>query len=463
MVAFAALVILVVGGFFIVRNTFNPSYQTVAVERGELVKEVLASGKIEAKQAVDIAFDTQGTVSGVTADVGDEVEAGDVLVNLDDSTLRAELAQAAADLKRSRADTGTTGVNLERVREKQDTLVENAYRTLLSEGLVAEPSITSTTADAPQISGRFTGPEGTYKVLFGYGDQTNNKQVSVFGIETVRNVEISKTGPTPLGSHGLYFTLSDPLVSYMNTTWYVTIPNTQSDSYLDNYNAYQDAVKERDRAIDEAETKLASVTGGSSIATAEQASASASVARVQAELAKRVLTAPFDGIITKQEAEVGQHVGAGEEIVSLMPKNDLQITLNVSENNIAGVQLGQEVRIEMDAFPDREWQGVVTKIDPAETVIGGAVYYNTTVIFDPEDAPVRSGMTVDAKIATQKLDSALHVPASAIVNKGGQFLVRSLSDGVVEEVTVEIGLEDAEGNVEIRSGLIGGEQIVIFP
>ena len=90
-----------------------------------------------------------------------------------------------------------------------------------------EPESNNFTQTPTTISGRYVGQEGIYKIIFDRGNQIYDYNVNVFDLEKVLAIEISKTGPTPLGTRGLYISFPDPIRDYINTTWYVSIKNNK--------------------------------------------------------------------------------------------------------------------------------------------------------------------------------------------------------------------------------------------
>ncbi|MCI0619541.1 efflux RND transporter periplasmic adaptor subunit [Candidatus Wolfebacteria bacterium] len=139
-----ALVFIIVGSAFARQSSKNGA-EIVTVTRRDLAETVTIAGTVEAKTVSDLGFEVSGIVYDVYVKTDDTVYAGAPLVTLNLGTLPAELQSAQASLAIKRAEVGNTLTSLDAVREKQDTLVENARRTLLSEGLVAEPSSSSYT------------------------------------------------------------------------------------------------------------------------------------------------------------------------------------------------------------------------------------------------------------------------------------------------------------------------------
>jgi macrolide-specific efflux system membrane fusion protein len=115
-----------------------------------------------------------------------------------------------------------------------------------------------------------------------------------------------------------------------------------------------------------------------------------------------------------------------------------------------------------DAFDNAvEWLGVVSEIDSAETIKGGAVYYRATVSFNEKDARIRSGMTANIWIKTAISENTLTVPASALQKDNNKNIVKILQGNQAIEKEVTIGLKNDLGMVEIVSGLSPNDQVII--
>jgi len=181
----------------------------------------------------------------------------------------------------------------------------------------------------------------------------------------------------------------------------------------------------------------------------------------KAQIAQTVLTAPADAIVTDTNGAVGETVTPATTVVSLIPNGELEIKLNVSEDNIVGVKTGQSAQISLDAFPTgTTWPGKVVSIDPAQTTVGGAVYYQATILFDKPDPSVKPGMTANVLIETGSATSTLFVPASAIQANGTSTIVQIYQDGKVTNQNVVTGLKSQNGMIEITSGVTEGQQVI---
>jgi RND family efflux transporter MFP subunit len=192
---------------------------------------------------------------------------------------------------------------------------------------------------------------------------------------------------------------------------------------------------------------------------AQVLSARAGVENAQAQLGKTIIRSPIKGIITQKNAKVGEIVAANAAVISILSMDKFEVEANVSENEISKISIGDKVGMTLDSLgPDEKFGGKIIKIDPAETVVSGVIYYKITSVFDAEDARIKSGMTVNMDIETDKLENVLYLPYYLVLEKDGQKYVQILVDDKLQEKTVKTGLE-GETMIEIISGLSEGEQV----
>jgi multidrug efflux pump subunit AcrA (membrane-fusion protein) len=187
----------------------------------------------------------------------------------------------------------------------------------------------------------------------------------------------------------------------------------------------------------------------------------AALAGLATDLTKRRLVAPIDGVVTDIAVDVGETVAPGRAVVSLNAQGNFEIVSNVSEVDIAKVAVGQSVHITLDAFSrSEEWVGHVTKIHPAEKVVEGVIFYEIRVMFDEDDARLKSGMTANLAVETAKRDDALRLPLRALRQVGGVDYVDVLVDGAAVETEVKLGVENST-HAEVIAGLAEGDLVIV--
>jgi len=436
----AAVAVLVIGGFSLARNG-NGDGEVFVVEKRDIVENVVISGTVEADIVSDLGFEVSGSVKNIFVKENDVVSAGTTLAELSLGTLVAELNAAEADAAIKRAETGNSQVNL-----------ENAWSELLSDDLVARPQSSTYTQTPPVITGRYGGEEGTYKFRIESQPQPNRFNLLVFGLENVDALEIDKTGPTPLGTRGLFVSFPDGVDAYKDTTWFVTLPNTEGASYAANYSAY-DAARDEFRLIE----------SGSSIASAELLKAEAEVARIQAQIAQRRLVAPFAGIVTAIDINPGETVSVGTPAVSLISQGGFGVEIDLPEIDSVKVHVGDVAKIALDALPGETFTGHIVSVNRTETLVDNVSVYEARIVFDDEDGRIASGMTAEVTITTNEKKNVIALPARAIKYRedGSTYVMEVDVEGSLDEIDVSLGIRGSDSFVEILSGLSEGMSIRI--
>ncbi|RJQ35137.1 efflux RND transporter periplasmic adaptor subunit [Candidatus Parcubacteria bacterium] len=192
--------------------------------------------------------------------------------------------------------------------------------------------------------------------------------------------------------------------------------------------------------------------------------AEATLSRYLSDFSDTIIKAPVDGIITQVNFAVGETSSASKPVISMIGLSSMQIDVDVPESDITKIKIGDEVAITLDAFSsDEKFVGTVTFVDPAATVIDGVTYYAVKVSFNQKDDRIKSGMTADLTINTEKKEGVLVIPSRAVIYREDKKYVQLLdSAGQLIEKEIETGLRGDGGTIEIVSGLSEGEEVVTY-
>ena len=465
-IMWGVLIIIVVGVILIATHKNTTTNITAVATTGNVIDSVSVSGRTQSASAVSLGFADQGRIATVSVSEGDHVHAGDVLATLDTSDLNASLENAQAALTIAKAGVSTNTTNLDQVTRQQNTLVDNAYRALLSGSLQAVPDDVNTSSPAPTITGNYTGDKGVYHIHI-YPSGTNlGTSFDVSGLETSYSNPVTPNTTVPLGTHGLYIQFGNN-ATYGNTWWTVSIPNQRSSAYTTNYNAYLSAQAARDQAISSAQSQLVQSGTDNSIAEAQIEQAQAQVDGIISQINKRKIIAPFDGVVANVDIKPGQitsslNATATPNGITLISENDYQVVLNVPEINVAKLSVGQAADITLDAYgKDAHFPGKIISIDPAETIVSGVPVYETKVTFTQPDVRIRSGMTATATIVASEHDNVVFIPANFVQSNadGSSFVYLLGKDGKTKIQSVTTGLRGSDSSVEIVSGLSAHETV----
>jgi RND family efflux transporter MFP subunit len=210
---------------------------------------------------------------------------------------------------------------------------------------------------------------------------------------------------------------------------------------------------------------------GAQVAQVESAKAAVGVAR--ANLENTYIRAPFNGTVLRKDAEVGEVVapvatGGGltrGAVVTMADLETLEVEVDVNEAYIAQIESEQPTEITLDAYPSTTYRGAVRQIVPTAdrqraTVLVKVGFLDRDTRILPE-----MGARVDflEQAQAEPVDSVrsrVFVPADAVRDEQGQPVVWVVREGRVYRISVTAGPVSGDRR-EIRSGLTGGEQVVV--
>lgn len=206
-------------------------------------------------------------------------------------------------------------------------------------------------------------------------------------------------------------------------------------------------------------------------AAAAAAVQEAEVERIDDQLAKHTIRAPFDGWVVERFTEQGQWVSRGGLIARIAELHRLEVEVQVPELSIARLAVGADVRLELDAAPGRTWIGRVAHIVPQADLLSRSFPVEVELENSVENGvPVlKAGMLARAWLPVGKAGSATVVPKDALVLGGPRPIVYritagtatgGMTTGVVQPVEVTLG-GAVEGSVEVRAGLSPGDIVVV--
>ncbi len=474
-VVFGAILAVIV--LVLIFKSNNKKEETIMVSVGDFKNQVSISGKVVPAEGVDLGFKSGGLVDHIYFKVGDLVKKGQTIAALDSADQRGTLliaksnyekivnGETSADINVAKAAVETAQVSLDQTKLAQDQTVANAKKSLLNSGFLAVTSGTQTSLDgAPIISGTYLlEKEGQMKIT--EYPSSGGMSFRVSGLIVATGM-VSTITPQAIGTTGLYIKYPGAL---NDTEWIVNIPNTQSSQYLQNLNAYQAALSTRTQMIANSEAvleqaKAAFVSKQASARPEDIAAANGSLLSAQGSYDDRFVVAPFDGQITKMDAKVGEVATPNVSEIAMMSIGSFQIESYVPEVNIASVSIGNQANVTLDAYgSDVIFLAKVVSIDPAETIRDGVSTYKTKLQFDENDPRVKSGMTANASITTFNKPNAIVIPEGVIFKKNGKKFVKIKNGEKNTDVEIITGSVSSLGQVEVVSGLKGGEIVVLNP
>ena len=302
-----------------------------------------------------------------------------------------------------------------------------------------------------------------------------------------------------------------------NTSEMVGQARSQYELALATYNRNQKLYKDKVISAMEFEQAKASYEGAKASYEAARASSSggrygvqgaqASLSQARENLRKTTIIAPADGIISQLKVKLGERVVgtaqmAGTEMLTIADMNRLEVRVDVSETDIAKVKVGDTTIIEADAYRNRKFKGIVSRIDVSSgsggiqaTSTDQVTNYTVRIYILPSSYAdltanmpkgkfvFKPGMSASVEIQTRRERNILSVPVNAVTTRdwpdsvkklrkesaeGGSDEIRQVAF-VYEPATKKVVLRDVATGIQdnqyiqISRGLKAGEQVVIAP
>ena len=227
-----------------------------------------------------------------------------------------------------------------------------------------------------------------------------------------------------------------------------------SRSALDQQKAQRDQLQQQyEVQLTQAQQNFAGVQ----TARAAVNSAQTQVTSARKAIADAVVLAPMSGYVSDRPVALGEYVTTSSKVVTIVRTNPLRMKIDVPEQAIGEVQVGQSVSLTVSAYADRTFNGRVARVSPSVT----ATSRTLTVEAEVENGGniLKPGQFATVRILLPRSDPAVLVPVRAVRTEGGTSRVFVVKDGRADQRLVQLG--QTEGDlVEIRSGVAADEPVV---
>ncbi len=471
-------------------------------------------------EKIDLSFKNPGRIEKISVNTGEEIEAGQELARLDTEELEFQLREAEAALAGARADYNKLieGPTQEKIRvagadvTAAETALENAKQSLQDVKDDAQEDLGNALQDALNVlddayleiydsynltsylrrtyfssNPNHTTVEIKYEIK---GYYKNLEDLIDEAEETVSEEDIdlalseAKTMLKNVSDHMQTIRdLSDSSayvdrVSTSDKNSIITQKSSLNSSYSDasgatqtisttkitnraNINTAQYEVYSAEDSLQKAEEELSLLTADArsedvELYRSKMIQAESKVSQLRTKLKDAILKSPYSGQVSRVEKEEGELAQPQDVLVTVLPSSPFQTKVDIYEEDIVEVKVGDPVEINLVAFPGESLEGEVSAVDPGEKMIDGVVYYETTIGFKETREGIKSGMTADIVITTARRENVLAVPEDAVENN----TVRVFSDGKIKNKEIKIGMEGEE-LIEVVSGLKEGDRVIV--
>ena len=400
------VVIIGAGAFLAVRNAradTSSTFETTPIDRGNLTATIGATGTVRAQQSATLIWQSTGTVENVNTSVGTTVSVGDVLAELEKSSLPQTIILAQADLVSA--------------QKALDDL--NNSNTALAQAAV-------NLRDTQEVFDKAVNYYDSLFKAYSYDKLVFIRKMTPFGLKKIpdiKKVKVKKADEE-------------------------TIQKAKEDMDL-----AEAQVQDAQRAYD-------LLKGGN--ATEIQA-AQARVDAAQATLKLSRVIAPFDGTVTESFPLPGDQVTSGQTAFRLDDLSRLLVDVSVSEVDINSVEVGQPVTLTFDAILGKIYNGRVVEVAQVGTEEQGVVNFKVTVELIDADEQVKPGMTAAVNIIVEEINGAILVPNRAVRLVDGERAVYVLVEGEPVKKEIRLGASSDTMSVVLVGDVKEGDLVILNP
>ena len=197
-------------------------------------------------------------------------------------------------------------------------------------------------------------------------------------------------------------------------------------------------------------------------AQSDREAARSRVVTARQMLERTEVRAPFDGIISDRKVSAGDTAQVGKELLKVIDPSSLRFEGFVSADSVGEVKTGQHVWFNIHGYEEKEFTGVITRVNPAANSTTRQV--EVLVAFDDaKQQPNVAGLYAEGRIETRST-AALALPSASVVREGDSAYAWRVADAKLQKVALTLGERDARsGAYTLKSGLAEGDKVLRFP
>jgi HlyD family secretion protein len=452
------------------QSTSSAEVQTEVVRRGDLTLSASGTGTLIAQTDASFGFETSGQVTHVYVKVGDEVEAGRVLAQLDNNLAQMEYVEAQQDLEELYSAASIATVQHE-IGTAQDTefYAHEWIEYLLSPEVVeaeenlaiAEQRLAEAQAEAsanPSDAATQAVKEKEQAVAY-LKDKLNQAQAYYETTYLPETFGVYENVGSRRHPKEVLVTEIDPLTGEES-------PEIDEPSAADITTARNNYAQAQE-TVDEGELYLEAISTGviPEGATGERVStlyeAQLALENAESALEATHLIAPVSGTITSLDLNIGEQVDTSAVITISQLNQPYTLEVYLDETDWSAAKVGNQVNVTFDLLPEQTYPATVTLVYPELSESFESSLVHLIVQLDQslsQDLPAGTGATVD--VVGGEAQGVVLVPVEAIQKtEDGKTVVTVVQNGGQSEREVELGLQN-ETYAEVKSGLEAGEMVV---
>jgi RND family efflux transporter MFP subunit len=370
-----------------------------------------ATGNLASDAQTDVAPAVSGKIVAVNFDIGSYVNKGSVLVQLDDRDARIRLEQAQAQ-----------------VQQQRQTVQQ------------AEANVEQAIAALRQTQARLGITDGeTFNIRDFSQVKSITAQLELAEKELARTTRLLETGDV---SRSIY-----------------DQRKSQRDALLGQLDEARSNAAVAIKAIDTSRSQVNTARTNVGIARAAVNTAQTQVEQAQKAITDTIIYAPISGYVAERTADVGEYISPNtpnSKVATIVRTSVLRLRIDVPEQSVAQVAVGQGISLQTSSYPDRKFAGTVVRIAPNVNASSRTLVVEAEV--ENVDGLLKPGQFATVRIAQSQPKPAVMVPKTAVKAEGEANSVFVIKDGRAEQRTVKIGI--LEGDlIEIQQGVQEGESV----
>jgi RND family efflux transporter MFP subunit len=370
-----------------------------------------ATGNLASDAQSDVAPAVSGKIVEVNFDVGSYVTQGSILIRLDPRDAQIRLEQSRAQLDQQKRAVAQAQANV-------DQAVANLRQTQARLGVVDGQNFQI--RDFSQV-------------------KSVTAQLELAEKELRRAERLLETGDIPRNVYDQRKSQRDSLLG-------------QLDEARSNAAVAIRAINTAQAAVDTA--KAAAATAQAGVETAET-----QVAQAAKAVTDTVVLSPISGSVSERNADVGEYISPSvpnSKIATIMRTSTLRVKIDIPEQTIGQVKVGQGVSVQTSAYPDRNFAGIIARISPGVNTQSRTLSVEADV--QNVDGLLKPGQFATVRITQSQPENAVMVPVSAVLPVADTNVVFIVKDGAVREQIVQLGL--LENNmIQIKTGVVEGDVV----
>jgi HlyD family secretion protein len=457
LILLVVLVLASAGGFAYYRmayvpaqQTQEPSLQSATVQRGDLVIYASGTGTLTAAAEASFGFSISGQVKSLYVKVGDVVESGQLLAELDNSTQEIQYMQAKRDL--AELVSPYTIATAEQALAEAKLEVDSAYSRL---AYLISPTVLRWEEEVAKVEGELAAARQEAEAA-----ASTEADQKVEELEAQLELSQEKLSGNQVYYEEVYLADHFTLKDRESGKKYISRPSevsiAQARAELDVAQA----------TLVEAQHYLAALKGeevpedatGGNLTALENAQMNLKSA--EEALNGTRLVAPLSGTIMSLSIVVGG-TGGTSEVVTIADLSQKYLEIYLDETDWGSIAIDYLAEVTFDALPDQVFTGKVTQVDPGLYTSGNTSVVRGLVALDESQSglhlPIGSGAAVD--IIGGHAENALLVPVDALRETSpGNYAVFVVEDGKPKLRVIEVGIQDLF-YAEVLSGLEAGEVV----